>query len=136
MKICFSVFGHIAFSAKQWNLSENSKSQIAIRLEDVTESVKATDIEAFIKEETSSQIVRPIIDLLGKQISHGSRINSSLKIMTMFIGVVPHHLQGLSQGFWKFIEHKGGKFEIIQILDLVRLQPGHPLLEFHYRNKE
>ena len=77
----------------------------------------------------------PII-LLGKQISHGSRINSSLKIMTMFIGVVPHHLQGLSQGFWKFIEHKGGKFEIIQILDLVRLQPGHPLLEFHYRNKE
>ena len=56
--------------------------------------------------------------------------------MTMFIGVVPHHLQGLSQGFWKFIEHKGGKFEIIQILDLVRLQPGHPLLEFHYRNKE
>ena len=48
---CLSVFGHIAFSAKQWNLSENSKSQIAIRLEDVTESVKglATDIEAFIK---------------------------------------------------------------------------------------
>ena len=78
----------------------------------------------------------PIIDLLGKQISHSSRINSSLKIMTMFIGVVPHRLKALSQGFWKFIEHKGGKFEIIQILDLVRLQPGHPLLEFHYRNKE
>ena len=57
MKICLSVFGHIAFSAKQWNLSENSRSQIAIRLEDVTESVKATDVEAFTKEGTSSQIV-------------------------------------------------------------------------------
>ena len=77
----------------------------------------------------------PII-LLGKQISQGSRINSSLEIMTMSNGVVPHRLTGLSQGFWKFIENNGAKFEIIQILDLVRLQPGYPSLEFHYRNKE
>ena len=77
----------------------------------------------------------PII-LLGKQISHGSRINSSLEIVTMSNGVVPHRLTGLSQGFWKFIENNRAKFEIIQILDLVRLQPGYPSLEFHYRNKE
>ena len=51
-------------------------------------------------------------------------------------GVVPYRLKGLSKGFGRFIEHKGAKFEIIQILDLVRLQAGYPSLEFHYRNKE
>ena len=33
-------------------------------------------------------------------------------------GVVPYRLKGLSKGFGRFIEHKGAKFEIIQILDL------------------
>ena len=59
------MFGHIAFSAKQWNLSENSKSQIAIRLEDVTESVKAAGVEAFVKDKTSSQIA-PLSFLANK----------------------------------------------------------------------
>ena len=59
------MFGHIAFSAKQWNLSKDSKSQIAIRLEDVTESTKAADVEAFVKEKTSSQIA-PLSFLASK----------------------------------------------------------------------
>ena len=55
--ICVSVFGHIAFSTKQWNLNlppTLSQNQIAITVKDFNESEQAADVGAFIKEGTSS----------------------------------------------------------------------------------
>ena len=52
--ICVSVFDHIAFSTKQWNLNlppTLSQNQIATTVEDFNESVQAADVEAFILRE-------------------------------------------------------------------------------------
>ena len=57
--ICVSVFGHIAFSTKQWNLNlppTLSQNQIATTVEDFNESVQAADVEAFILREDLMKI--------------------------------------------------------------------------------